>query len=120
MDTQFKMADPQPGKFTEFNIESRSFVGPKGWIISRNSTDLRWRMTHYHYTDLSLTMMDQDNIPIGRHKWLVLNNACTEGQTSTQELLISGCQENQFTCDDGKCLNIEQRCNNIEVHKNYT
>ena len=111
MDTQFKFAEPSPGKF----IESRSFVGPKGWVIARNETDKQWRMSHYHYTDLTLRMLDQDSIPIGRHKWLVENNVCNEGETSAEILLISGCEEGQFTCDDGKCLQIEQRCNNIEV-----
>ena len=74
-------------------------------------------MTHYHYTDLTLTMLDSDALPVGRHKWLVENNVCQEGKTSTEILQISGCQEDQFTCDDGKCLEMSQRCNNIEVGK---
>ena len=115
MDTQFKFADPNPGEFATDKLESRSFVGPKGWVIARNETDMRWRMSHYHYTDLTLTMLDQDTLPIGRHKWLVENNVCREGITSAEVLLVSGCDEGQFTCDDGKCLQIEQRCNNIEV-----
>ena len=97
------------------SLRFRSFVGPKGWIISRKDEDLNWRMTHYHYTDLSLTMVDQDVMPVGRHKWLVENNACTEGVTSSMDLLISACNEEEFTCDDGKCVEISQICNNIEV-----
>ena len=115
MDTQYKFADPSPGKFMPGNLEARSFVGPKGWVIVRNETDLKWKMSHYHYSDLSLTMLDQDSTPLGRHKWLVENNVCKEGETSAEILLISGCEEGEFTCDDGKCLQIEQRCNNIEV-----
>ena len=88
---------------------------PKGWVISRNKTDARWRMSHYYYTDLTLTMLDADALPVGRHKWLVENNVCNEGLTSPEELLISGCDDTQFTCDDGKCLDISQRCNNVEV-----
>ena len=73
-------------------------------------------MSHYHYTDLRLTMMDNDiMLPVGRHKWRVENNACNEGETSPEILLLSGCDEGQFTCDDGKCLEISQRCNGIEV-----
>ena len=124
MDTQFKFADPAPGELDYLNkhnwnlvFGTRSFVGPKGWVIKRSKTDKLWRMSHYHYSDLTLTMLDQDSIPIGRHKWLVENNVCNEGETSTEVLLVSGCEEGQFTCDDGKCLQIEQRCNNIEVRK---
>ena len=90
-------------------------VGPKGWVIVQNKTDKRWMMSHYHYTDLTLTMLDQDTLPIGRHRWEVMNNVCSEGVTSATVLLISGCQEGQYTCDDGKCVGINQRCDNIEV-----
>ena len=126
MDTQYKLANHKP---TTLDIEykpdnwgddnTRSYVGPKGWIIAMNHTEREWKITHYHYTDQSLTMMDTDVLPLGRHKWKIENNVCNEGETSDQTLLISGCEEGQFTCDDGKCLDISQRCNNIEVsHSN--
>ena len=119
MDTQYKFSDHKPGPANARYLQAphRSYVGPKGWIISKDNTDDKWRMTHYHYTDLTLTMLDSDALPVGRHKWLVENNVCQEGKTSTEILQISGCQEDQFTCDDGKCLEMSQRCNNIEVGK---
>ena len=93
----------------------RSYMGPKGWVISVNQTDKSWIISHYHYPDLTLTMVDPDTLPFGRHKWLIENNVCSQGKTSIQVLQISGCSEEQFTCDDGKCLDISQRCNNVEV-----
>ena len=119
MDTQYKLAEHREGNMGWDWIEGadpREYVGPKGWIISQNKTDGRWSMSHYHYTDLRLTMIDNDiMLPVGRHKWRVENNACNEGETSSEILLLSGCDEGQFTCDDGKCLEISQRCNGIEV-----
>ena len=106
MDTQYKFADHEPGPFGRGKDDYRSFVGPKGWIISRNKTDKKWRMTHYHYTEMSLTLLSSDALPVGRHKWLVENNVCQEGKTSTEILQVSGCEEGQFTCDDGKCLQV--------------
>ena len=94
---------------------TRRYVGPKGWIISRNEFNKKWQMNHTHYPELTLTMLDTDALPLGRHKWLLENNACKQGETSSQVLLMSGCRESEFTCDDGKCLDITQRCNNIEV-----
>ena len=95
--------------------DTRGYVGPKGWTISRSPGDKLWRMEHISYEELSLTMLDMDALPVGRHQWRIENNVCNQGETSIETLLISGCQEDQFTCDDGKCLNIIQRCNNIEV-----
>ena len=120
VDSEYKFADPAP---MDLSIEHpwpklwgppSHFVGPKGWIISRNETDKKWMITHYHYPELSLKMLDTDVLPIGKHKWMVENNACNEGKTSAEILQLSGCEEEQFTCDDGKCLEMSQRCNNIE------
>ena len=121
MDTQYKLADHTPMDLTlsqeiwEWGPDSRGYVGPKGWTITRNTSDKSWRMTHYYYTDMSLIMLETDRLPVGRHKWLVENNVCNEGETSPEVLLISACDDGDFTCDDGKCLDISQRCNNIEV-----
>ena len=109
MDTSYKLADHNK------LYETRHYVGPKGWILSRNTTDKKWRMTHKSYPDLTLTMLEMDALPVGRHNWRINNNVCNQGTTNVQSLLISGCKEDEFTCDDGKCLNITQRCNNIEV-----
>ena len=116
MDTQYKFADHiSSDSFGGPKNDYRRYVGPKGWIISRDRNDKIWKITHYHYVDLTLTMLEQDSLPVGRHKWLVENNVCSEGVTTSEVILISGCKEDQFTCDDGKCLDIMQRCNNIEV-----
>ena len=117
MDTQYKFAAHVTGKIY-LDSDSRSFVGPKGWRISRSRSDRKWRISHYHYTHLTLTMVDMDILPVGKHKWMIENNVCNEGVTNFQELQLSGCNEEQFTCDDGKCINISQRCDNIEVRKN--
>ena len=119
MDTQYKFAEfkqldlrTKPNVAT--NKDKREYVGPKGWTISYNSTEGEWRMSHYHYTELTLTMLAKDVLPVGTHKWRVENNVCQEGETSVEILQLSACDEGQFTCDDGKCLDIAQRCNNIE------
>ena len=123
MDTQYKLAEPEPydldqdlsTPFVYGGDDVGGYVGPKGWVIFRNRTDKRWWMTHYYYKDLSLTMMTQNMLPLGRHKWKIENNVCNEGTTNYQTLQLSSCDQGQFTCDDGKCLDISQRCNNIEV-----
>ena len=123
MDTQYKLAEPEPydldqdlsTPFVYGGDDVGGYVGPKGWVIFRNRTDKRWWMTHYYYKDLSLTMMTQNMLPLGRHKWKIENNVCNEGTTNYQTLQLSACDQGQFTCDDGKCLDISQRCNNIEV-----
>ena len=92
------------------------YVGPTGWIISRSTVDRRWRITHPNNSDVMVTMIDMDMLPVGRHVWMVEDNICHEGKASSQILLqLSGCYEGQFTCHDGRCLDMSQRCNEINV-----
>ena len=41
---------------------------------------------------------------------MIGNNVCNEGKTSTDILQKIGCEQEPFTCDDGKCLDMSQRC----------
>ena len=121
MDITYKLADHEPSSERPTGWgwdegDTRRYVGPKGWIISRSQSDKLWRMKHHYYPDLTLTMLEMDALPIGRHNWKIENNVCNQGVTNSQSLLISGCKEEEFTCDDGKCLDINKRCNNIEVN----
>ena len=47
MDTQYKLSEHTPGELSAKKQDTRGYVGPKGWIISRNRTDKKWRMSHY-------------------------------------------------------------------------
>ena len=122
MDTQFKFgAMTRSEKVVTFDgwcmgcNEYRTYIGPKGWIIAYNENLQTWEITHHYYSDLQLTLLNPDEMPMGRHTWRAEKNVCNQGQTNSMVLQIGGCQERGFTCDDGKCVTMEQRCNNIEV-----
>ena len=83
MDIQYKFAEQNAMDQTkiqgiqEWGLDStRSYVGPKGWKITRSPDDKLWRMKHRSYQDLTLTMLDIDTLPIGRHQWMVEKNVC--------------------------------------------
>ena len=39
---------------------------------------------------------------------------CSEdGMEYTTELKMSGCQEGNFTCNDGQCVSMDQRCDQL-------
>ena len=54
--------------------------------------------------------MDSSRRPFGKQSWLVKNNVCNNGKDSAIKLLLSSCNDDQFTCDDGTCVPIEFRC----------
>ena len=84
MDTQFKLEVIQQGDLSSNTTDwfktnkYRSFVGPKGWVIAYNYEEKLWKMTHHYYRELTLTMLEPDVQPVGRHTWNIENNVCTQ------------------------------------------
>ena len=52
---------------------------------------------------------------LGRHNWTIRGDkGCSrDGAESTIELKMSGCQGGNFTCNDGQCVNMNQRCDQL-------
>ena len=93
----------------------RKYGGSTGWILDHNKDMDMWRLHHDHYPHLTITMEDKDSLPVGLHTWLAANNTCSLGQTSSVHLQLSACLPHQFTCYSGKCISLDNRCDNIEV-----
>ena len=54
----------------------------------------------------------QASFTLGKHNWTIKgDNGCGSGDTYETELKMSGCEEGNFTCDDGQCLSMSLRCN---------
>ena len=54
--------------------------------------------------------------PIGKIWWRVLDNskACSNGEVNdTIALKLTGCQDGYFTCDNGDCIVMEKRCDQV-------
>ena len=49
---------------------------------------------------------------LGKHNWTIKGDeGCSSEDTYITELKMSGCQEENFTCNDGQCVEIDLRCN---------
>ncbi|XP_076033039.1 uncharacterized protein LOC143020498 [Oratosquilla oratoria] len=51
-------------------------------------------------------------LPIGTHVWTLTTNysICSKTAESSHLLTLSACLENEYTCKDGSCISLEQRC----------
>ena len=59
---------------------------------------------------------DLSTYALGRHQWNLTNEAhsCSGGKPWLVDLKLTGCdQEGEFTCDDGQCVRMEQRCDQL-------
>ena len=40
---------------------------------------------------------------------------CNNGLSHTRSLKLTGCLDGEFTCDDGQCIKMETRCNQVKI-----
>jgi len=87
--------------------------------IKYNITSKRWELRHLHSPNYALLTDKRatgpDTYPIGRYKWRVFNPECDTIDTEiflTLSRCARGIRTNtqEFTCDNGFCIPLEQRC----------
>ena len=51
---------------------------------------------------------------LGKHNWTIKGDkGCEEGESYVKELKMTGCQKGNFTCNDGQCVSMNLRCNQL-------
>ncbi|RXG53233.1 Pentraxin-related protein PTX3, partial [Armadillidium vulgare] len=50
------------------------------------------------------------NHPLGRKKWDIKKPMCDQN-SGLRTLLFTTCREDEFTCNDGRCISVDKRCN---------
>lgn len=55
----------------------------------------------------TLLMDSPTHYPLGRQEWTVDNDVCG---VDTMVIMMTSCKEHQFSCEDGNCVRIQQRC----------
>ncbi|XP_071521221.1 uncharacterized protein [Panulirus ornatus] len=75
--------------------------------------DNRWRLQNIMVNDTYAQMEDDGSLdfPVGRHLWKFSHGFCGEKKRVPQSLTLTQCAKNEeFTCDDGTCIHINQVC----------
>ena len=85
-------------------------------IIEYHDADHLW---HLMVVGLNLTVAtsyaSKLSFLLGMSEWTVTgdNYKCNYGMPYTTVLKLSGCKETEFTCHDGQCVKMEERCDQI-------
>ena len=79
------------------------------WVLTDSASKVR-----------AETGASKESFALGKNLWTVSgdNPNCHGGKTYTTELKLSGCNyygsgKKEFTCDDGQCILLEQRCDTL-------
>ena len=89
-----------------------------GYLSSRITYDdqaRRWTMTDLQFNISAESKASKVSYALGKNNWTIHDDAyeCNEGQTYSRVLKLSGCSDDQFTCDDAQCVRMEERCDQI-------
>lgn len=110
-DREYALAGPQTGKPSFLGVSTSRII----WKPSdgESVTDGHWILIDDEATNLLGEMeMAINEYPIGRKQWQIHHDKCG---TSELELMLTRCREDQFTCDDGTCIPLDNRCD-LTIH----
>ena len=83
--------------------------------IQFDKEKMSWTLTDAESNVMGISTAPYNSFTLGRHNWTIRGDrGCRRDRKEyTTELKMSGCQEGNFTCNDGQCVNMEERCNQL-------
>ena len=84
------------------------FYGFKKTKILLDKSSNRWKVLSLDNNTEILVLADKARLPIGPKEWIVPEDICRDGKT-TRRLVLTSCNETEFSCNDGTCIPIEER-----------
>ena len=63
--------------------------------------------------NISITLNGKDILPVGKKRWKIPNSSCNDGLDEERILLLSSCKVGEFSCDNGECIDIVERCDGV-------
>ena len=90
-------------------------IGLTSARIEYSSSLSQWIYSDPRLNVTAKSRASQNSFALGKHNWTVSGDKyqCSEGKDYTLEMKLTGCNSTQFTCDDGQCVKMEERCNQM-------
>ena len=97
------------------NPRSMTLLGQRTTKIEYNDTTSQWILTDAKHKVSASSRATKLSYVLGKHKWTISNDAfeCNEGKPYSTMLKLTGCAEDEFTCNDGQCIKMEERCDQV-------
>ena len=91
-------------------------IGQLATQIRYNESSQEWVITDARAGVMGKSGASKESYALGKQEWTVTNDvfACNKGGPYTTLLKLSGCDpEGEFTCNNGQCVTMEERCDQI-------
>ena len=92
-----------------------TYVGKISSQVHYDKSNSLWFLSDAAYNITATSEATLESYILGKHNWTVTgdNKRCSKGQTYTRQMKLTGCTDEEFTCDDGQCIRMEKRCNQL-------
>ena len=91
-------------------------IGLMTTIIEYDEESLSWRLQEHSQNTSATSDAAHRSYALGSHEWWIEGDSidCTnKGAAYSSLLKLTGCWEEEFTCNDGQCISMEKRCDQI-------
>ena len=84
-------------------------------VIKFDKAEQTWVLRDEDLNVTGVSTASHESFTLGKHNWTIRGDkGCSRGgQEYTIQLKMSGCLEGTFTCNDGQCVSIEKRCDQL-------
>ena len=110
-------------KFSKFDLKYQVSVAPDGnliyyghvrSIIMYNYTLLAWQILDTKNPAISATFKSSfSTLALGTNTWEVDNDMECQHEKVKLSLSLTTCRSTQFTCGDGLCIGLDERCDGV-------
>ena len=97
------------------------YIGLRKTLIKYNLTTQVWMIQSILQPEIMATSKAVfSTLLIGKHTWQVSNDISCQAGEMTQSVKLSTCVKGEFTCGDGECIHIDQRCDRAKHCKDWS
>ena len=96
------------------DVRKLTLQGMEQNIISYDDDKWIWTLDMSGLNISITTKAPHSSFTLGKHQWKITGDkGYDEGESYVTQLKLSGCAEGNFTCNDGQCITMDQRCNQL-------
>ena len=103
---------------TRQDIRKLEYIGQSGTTIHFKENQQKWAIEASNQSKLKTQGSSASplaSFALGKHHWVIENDSieCGKGKSYNVYLKLTGCEEDEFTCNNGQCIKMTKRCDNL-------
>ena len=91
------------------------FIGKQSARIEYDPTLSQWALSDPRLNLTAWTTASHKSQALGKQNWTISGDKykCSKNKDYEIPLKLTACEDDEFTCDDGQCIAIEKRCDQM-------